>query len=751
MVSAETLVTPAAEPLAGPLGIRRGLAGRHLLLTGATGFIGEALLARLLRDVPECRVSLLVRSRGTAGAGERARALLTKPAFGGQDPEPWLRDRVRVIDGDLHTVPELPPDLDVVVHCAGEVSFDPPVDEGFEINVHGTARLLEQIHAEGNRPHYVHISTAYVAGQRRGVVPEDRVDLAVDWRAEAAAAGGLRRAAEESSRSPVVLAGLRRAAERDHGRAGPLAVAQDTERRRVAWVTERLVAAGAERARSLGWTDVYTFTKAMGERVVEELAGDLPVSIVRPAIVESALLHPYPGWIEGFKMAEPIILAFGRGGLPEFPGAPDAICDIVPVDHVVGAMLAAAALAPEPGRPRYLHVSTGDRNPLTFRRLHAEVSDYFTRHPLERPGLGAAALPTWTWPGMDSVERLLGLAERAHGAADRVVGALPSGRRVRQAAQRLDRQGARLEFLRRYHDLYRPYVQTELVFSVERTLALHAALEPAEQADFGFDPAGVDWTHYLRDTHCPSITTGLRAMGQRPRRAVPSGLLPVRADHPAIAAFDLDGTLMPGNVVQSYLGLRLPGLDAAARGKELAAVAGRVPAYLLADSRDRGGFLRSMYRRYEGADLAALDRLVDDQAAQVLDRLSPAALRRLREHRAAGHVTILLTGAIRALTRPLAPLFDVIVAADLEADDAGRATGFLVVPPLVGEARAAWVRREAMLRGIDPATCYAYADSHTDLPLLSAVGTPVAVNPDVALARAARRARWQTVEWGPAR
>jgi phosphoserine phosphatase len=56
-----------------------------------------------------------------------------------------------------------------------------------------------------------------------------------------------------------------------------------------------------------------------------------------------------------------------------------------------------------------------------------------------------------------------------------------------------------------------------------------------------------------------------------------------------------------------------------------------------------------------------------------------------------------------------------------------------------------------MLRGIDPATCYAYADSHTDLPLLSAVGTPVAVNPDVALARAARRARWQTVEWGPAR
>jgi HAD superfamily hydrolase (TIGR01490 family) len=745
---------PSANPVADAppaWGIRRALAGRHLLVTGATGFIGQAFLARLLRDVPGCTVSLLVRARGTTTAEERVSTLLAEPAFGGEDPEPWLRDRVRVIDGDLHRIPALPDDLDVVVHCAGEVSFDPPVDEGFEINVHGTARLLERVLACPARPHYIHVSTAYVAGQRRGVVAEERCEHLVDWRAEASAAGGLRRAAEESSRSPVVLARLRRAAERDHGRAGPLAVAADTERRRQAWVTERLVAAGAERARSLGWTDLYTFTKAMGERVVEEMAADLPVSIVRPAIVESALRHPYPGWIEGFKMAEPIILAFGRGELPEFPGAPDAICDIVPVDHAVGALLAAAARPPKPGRPQYFHVSSGARNPLTFRRLHTEVSDYFTRHPLERPGLGAAALPNWTWPGMESVERLLGLAEKAHGAADRVVGALPSGGRVRRAAEKLDRQGAKLEFLRRYHDLYRPYVRTELVFSVERTLALDAALDPTERVDFGFDPAAIDWTHYLRDTHCPSITTALRAMGQRPRRPVPSGLSPIRTDVPALAAFDLDGTLMPGNVVQSYLGLRLPGLDMAGRAREVAAVAGRVPAYLLADSRDRGGFLRSMYRRYEGADLDTLDRLVDEEAGQVLDRLSPAALRRLREHRAAGHVTILLTGAIRALTRPLAPLFDVVVAADLETDERGRATGFLVVPPLVGEARAAWVRREAMLRGIDTAACYAYADSHTDLPLLSAVGNPVAVNPDVELNRAARRARWQTIEWGPAR
>jgi hypothetical protein len=105
------------------------------------------------------------------------------------------------------------------------------------------------------------------------------------------------------------------------GSAGTLSA--NTERRRIEWVQAELVKAGTERARSLGWTDVYTFTKALGERVVTDVGQGVYVSIVRPAIVESSWLHPYPGWIEGFKMAEPLILAYGRGELPEFPATPD--------------------------------------------------------------------------------------------------------------------------------------------------------------------------------------------------------------------------------------------------------------------------------------------------------------------------------------------------------------------------------------------------------------------------------------------
>ena len=72
------------------------------------------------------------------------------------------------------------------------------------------------------------------------------------------------------------------------------------------------------------------------------------MSVVRPSIIESALARPAPGWIEGFKMAEPIILAYGRGELPDFPAAPDGIIDIIPVDLVVNALLTVMAMTPPP-------------------------------------------------------------------------------------------------------------------------------------------------------------------------------------------------------------------------------------------------------------------------------------------------------------------------------------------------------------------------------------------------------------------
>ena len=725
-------------------GIGERLAGNHVLLTGVTGFVGEALLQRLLSEVPEARITVLVRPRGSTSAEDRVAVLLKKPIFEGCDA-----DRVGVLGGDIADVPALPDDIDAVVHCAGDVSFNPPVNEAFTTNVVGTRGLLARIREIGDHVHYVHVSTAYVAGRRRGNIPEGPVDHAVDLEAELAWGLAQGQLVDQRSRDAELLAGFRKEAERSHGRAGLLTAASAVEDRRKEWVKEELIRLGTERARSLGWTDCYTFTKAMGERVVEAHAAQAPVSIVRPSIIESALERPHVGWIEGFKMAEPLILAYGRGELPEFPAAADTIVDIVPVDHVVAALVAVLAHPPAAGEAAYFHVSSGARNPLTFRDLYDNVRAYFDEHPFAGGDRGAARLPDWRFPGAQSVERLLSTSERAHKVANYVIDRAPRSDRSRDLARKLDQQGRRLEFLRRYLDLYNEYTQADLRFSDDRTMALFGSLSAEDRARFAFDTGVVDWQVYLRDIHCPAVTEPIRKLDElrRARAPRPVGLKQPTGERVA-AFFDMDGTLLSSNVIETYLWLRLQEMSAAERTAQVGRISARVPGLIRAERTDRGAFLRAIYREYAGARLEGLDEIVDEVLTDhVLARLAPAAIRRVREHRAAGQPTVLITGAIRPLTRPLAPLFDHIVAAELGVDERGICTGFLDTSPLTGESRAAWIRDYARRNDIDLTKSYAYADSHSDLPMLEAVGRPVAVRPDVTLYRHARRSRWEIVDW----
>ena len=284
------------------------LAGKKIVMTGVTGFIGEQLLWKVLGDCPDTRVGVLVRPKGSVTAEQRVAGLLGKRIFkpiveasGGI--EALMDARVQVIAGDLPNVPALPRDIDVMVHCAGDVSFDPPIDQAFMTNVVGTKALLTRLReacsdAEGNLervPHYVHISTAYTAGRRRGAIPEAAHVHDVDYESETVAALAMKDHIENRSRSSEQLTKLRRQAEALHAKAGYLTTSEDTERRRQEWVKQELISAGTERARSLGWTDVYTFAKALGERVVTDLGKDFKISIFRPAIVESSLRYPTPG------------------------------------------------------------------------------------------------------------------------------------------------------------------------------------------------------------------------------------------------------------------------------------------------------------------------------------------------------------------------------------------------------------------------------------------------------------------------
>ena len=133
-------------------------------------------------------------------------------------------------------------------------------------------------------------------------------------------------------------------------------------------MNKQMVTAGQARAQSLGWPDAYAYTKALGERaLVSSIRRVVPITIVRPSIIESALAEPRPGWIRGFRMAEPIIVSYARGLLREFPGVPEGVTDVIPVDLVVAAIIAVAGEALLDAADR--SVTTRDRPCTTWPRV----------------------------------------------------------------------------------------------------------------------------------------------------------------------------------------------------------------------------------------------------------------------------------------------------------------------------------------------------------------------------------------------
>ena len=461
-----TTPAPAADesvestsPHAG--GARTG--GRRILLTGVTGFLGQAVLQRLLETTEDVHVTAVVRPKGSVSGQARLEQLLRKPVFstwaqkvGKDEVREIFAARVSALEGDLTDLPALTEPYDVVIHSASSVSFDPPIDEAFRTNVGGARNLYEALLASGQDPHVIHVSTAYVGGISKGLRQEGRLVHDVDWRREYEAAQDARARVEAESRRPETLRAQMRTARLRDGRMGPKAVAAAAETARRAWVDERLVDFGRTRAQSVGWTDIYTFTKAMAERVAEDLwagAGHR-VSFVRPSIIESALHSPYPGWIDGYKVADPLIMAYGRGMLQEFPGLADSILDIIPVDFVVNVIVALATQdVSRRGDDAYFQVVSGASNPLPFHEMVSAVREYFVAKPLEDDKGRPIVVPEWSFPAVEMVEQRFRAKEIAAKAGQKAVAYLPASRRTREWTSSLHKATNGLTTLRKYLSL----------------------------------------------------------------------------------------------------------------------------------------------------------------------------------------------------------------------------------------------------------------------------------------------------------
>jgi HAD superfamily hydrolase (TIGR01490 family) len=150
----------------------------------------------------------------------------------------------------------------------------------------------------------------------------------------------------------------------------------------------------------------------------------------------------------------------------------------------------------------------------------------------------------------------------------------------------------------------------------------------------------------------------------------------------------------------------------------------------------------------EGVRVRELQRLGPDILAGVLPKVYPQMLRLAWEHQDAGRRIYICTAASQEIAELLADVlvFDGAIGARYESVD-GFYTGRPGGPFTYREGKAEAMRELAAREGIDLAASWGYSDSESDLPMLRAVGNPVAVNPDAELARVAREQGWEVVRF----
>ena len=533
------------------LNVTQVFSGKRLLFAGSTGFVGKVTLSMLLSRYGETldKLYVLVR-KGSAPSAERRfydKVATSEPfqplrdAYGDEGALEFIRRKVEVLDGDITDplmglTPEqadaLTGKVSAIINCAGLVSFNPSLEVGLNVNTHGVKYTVE-LALKWGVP-LVHMSTAFVAGNRSGLVFEDEEVLGYFPRKEeldgrdfsleqelADAEKVVARLREQADDKTLTSNFRKKALERleqegrDPSDEKTLRLAVGRERK--LWLTGELVRAGMERASHWGWPNTYTYTKSLGEQVMASTPG-LRYSIVRPSIVESAQHFPFPGWNEGFTTSAPLAFA-GIKGQRNIPAGDRAILDIIPVDHVAGATIGITAHAMQVEERRVYHLASGDVNPFYASRSVELVGLYRRRYyrnkdsgnalmnelrsRLEPMPASRVVFENFSAPMFVKGARLLRqvIDEVKPGwGAPKVQAVLE---KARDSLTSLEEQGQSLMGL---VELFMPFLyENRYVFRCDNTRSVYTRMEGHDRARIPWSPETIDWRTYFLDTHLPGL------------------------------------------------------------------------------------------------------------------------------------------------------------------------------------------------------------------------------------------------------
>jgi len=496
----------------------------EIILTGANGFLGKVVLGLILDRFPDFKhLHVLLRPARNLSAHERFRSeTLASPALAaiaekrGKD---FLRSKITVWPGDISrpTCGIEPADLEklagrvgLIINCAGRVDFFPPVDDSFRSNVDGVERLVSVAKFLGAK--LLHVSTCYVCGEADGLVEETEPIVGFYPRRKGPGDASFLHADEirycrERIREITDSAGL--SPRSRHGLPGR--GSDDQEGGRSKDLARRLVALGRQRAEHWGWVNTYTYAKSLGEQIIAAEEG-LDYAIVRPAIVESALDFPFPGWIEGGRTAAPLVL-MALGGMKYWPVRRDIPLEVVPVDLVASAIVVVSALLLGGHNEAVYQLGTADANPMALESLvvlldaesrrrkngdrrAALIDRLLGARPLGRPrfvsAADARARRARLQKRIDRAQALIAGAKKILGAAR-----LPGQGSLAGLSTTLRTLALQAAFREQTLDQYLPFVLgNRYVFESESIRAAYALISEKERKLLPWNPEQIDWKGY---------------------------------------------------------------------------------------------------------------------------------------------------------------------------------------------------------------------------------------------------------------